>query len=179
MRLEFELTADDLRAIVKEARGIPEQRRVDRRGYHNVLSIGLLPVFVVVIILLMGRADPVAYALLVLVPSGVVFVAWTAAYWLSRRAALDASGRPAGGVGLGTHAVVLDADGMSVTMPLVTSRWAWAAVRGASEGRDYVFVGVWPEGHYAVPKRAFGTSATLAAFREFIGQRAGGERATG
>jgi hypothetical protein len=157
MRIEYELTREDLFAFQWRAAYLSaDSQRLRRRSYAY-----LFIAFLLIAVLPMIGSGGMRAARLSLLFLLTVFPVVAALYWaiqrrMLRRAihALIAKERPGKGQ-LGRHTLVLDDSGVFETTGVGETRTSWTGVDRIEQDRDYIFIYTTPAAAHVIPKRVF------------------------
>jgi hypothetical protein len=171
MRVEYQLTPDDLFAFQWRAAYVAaNSRRIRRWSYFYIFLPLLLTALWTV-----QRGGPAAVwlglSMLATVFPIVAALNWVIHRWLLRRAirALLAQERPEKGR-LGRHEIELDGQGIVERTAVGETRTSWSGVHRVEQDNRYIYLYTAPGAAHIIPKRAFaGTDSD--AFFQFAADR--------
>ena len=171
MRVEYQLTPDDLFAFQWNAAYVsPNSRRERRRSYLYIF----LPLLLMALWMMQGGGPAgvsIGLSMLATVFPIVAALNWVIHRWLLRRAirALVAQERPEKGR-LGRHEIELGGEGLVERTAVGEARTSWSGVHRVEQDNGYIYLYTAPGAAHIIPKRAFaGTDSD--AFFQFAADR--------
>jgi YcxB-like protein len=170
MHVEYQLTPDDLFAFQwRAAYASPKNRRLRRRPY-----VYLFLAFLLVALLPTIGSDGFVIARINLLFLITVFPLVAVLYWIlwrqmMRRAirVMVREEKPDKGQ-LGTHTILLGADGLVETTAVGESRTSWAGIDRIEQNDDYIFIYTSPVAAHLIPKRVFVGSQAQEFYEQAI-----------
>jgi hypothetical protein len=176
LRVEFELTKDDLRAQLRTcAEKDPGVRAAMRRVKRLLGVIFLLAAASqAAMCLLVPHVDVVSVAVVVFTGLWLLWC-WPTRRWVHRLADRQVKAQfatPAGRAYLGPREIEVGPDGMVVTSDYGRTVFHWRAVLDVAPTRDYLFLVVPGPGYMAIPRRAFEFDDDFRHFAHLVAELA-------